>query len=132
ELAIGSAGGQDHGAGGDVREVGEANVDAIPLAPQAGHLLHEGKAGSEDPALLVSLLGQPAPADSAGEAEVVADQRAEGRLPADSTLVDDKGAKPFGSAVDGSREPRRAGADDEQVEVAPLWVNRPTRRDRQL
>ena len=76
-----------------------------PSALDADHALHEGEVGAEDPGLLVRLLGEPAAAHAAREAEVVADQRARGGLAAEPALVDDQRAE----ALRRRRTPRRRG-----------------------
>ena len=107
-------------------------MDAVALAPDPGRVVHEGELGAEDPRLLVGALGQPAAADAARKAEVVADQRARGRLPADPAVVDDQRPEALRGAVDRRREAGRPGADDDDVELAPLGVDRGAGGARQL
>ena len=83
EPAVGGARREDDRAGADLAAVGEADVEAVAVAPDPGRVVHEGELGAEDPRLLVGALRQPPTADAARKAEVVADQRARGRLPAD-------------------------------------------------
>ena len=71
-----------------------------------------------------ALLGEPTTADPARETEVVADERARRRLSADPALVDDQGVEPLRGAVDRGRQPGRPGTDDDDVELAPLGVDR--------
>ena len=71
---------------------------------------------AEDPGLLVGALGELGPGDAAGEAEVVADQRARPRLPADRLALDHEGPQPLGCRVHRGSETGRARADDHDVE----------------
>ena len=64
--------------------VGQGDGQAGVVAPEIRDALQEGEVGAEDPRLLVRLPGEPATAHASREAEVVADQRARGRLPADA------------------------------------------------
>ena len=45
-------------------------------------------------------------------------------LAADTALVDHERAQPVGGAVDGGREPGRARADDDEVELVGLEIGR--------
>ena len=78
--------------------------------------MHEHEVRAEHRRLLVGLLGEAAAADPFREAEVVADQGARSRLPADATGIHHHDVEPFGGAVDRSRQARRPSADDQQVE----------------
>ena len=55
----------------------------IPLNPKGGRFLHEDKLSSEEPCLAIGTLGEVRSAESAGESQVVADQRARAGLAAD-------------------------------------------------
>ena len=59
---------------------------------------HQQEARAEDPGLLVGALGELGAADAAGEAEVVADQRAGAGLPADRLALDDERRRPSDEA----------------------------------
>ena len=72
------------------------------------------------------------PADASRETEVVANQGARGRLSADPALVDDQRAESLRGTVDRGREAARPGTDDDDVELAPLGIDRGTDGGRQL
>ena len=56
-------------------------------------------------------------ADSGGKAEVVLDPTGRPGLAAERGALDDQRVEPFGGAVDRGGEARRAGADDQQVDL---------------
>src|SRR4029453_13973011 len=101
QSAVTGARRQEHRAGTDLAEVGKGDGQSLGLTPKVSHLLHEHEFGPEDPRLLVRLLSQTATADPSRKAEVVADQRAGGRLTSEAAFVDDQGAESFGGAIDG-------------------------------
>ena len=61
--------------------------------------------------------GQLRAADARGEAEVVLDSSGRPGLAAERGALDDERVEPFGGAVDRGREPRRAGAHDQEVDL---------------
>ena len=71
EPAVGGAGREDDRAGADLAAVGEADVEAVAVAPNPCRVVHEGELCPEDPRLLVGALRKPPTADPAGKAEVV-------------------------------------------------------------
>ena len=75
-----------------------------------------GELAAEGPGLLVGPLGELGPRDPAGEAEVVADQRAGAGLAPDGAAFDDERAQPLGRGVDGGGQSRGPGAHDDDVE----------------
>ena len=74
------------------------------------------EAGAEPDGLVAGSLGEPHAGDAAREAEVVADHRAGAGLAADSLGLQHDRGQSLGGAVDGGREPGRAGTDDRQVD----------------
>ena len=56
-------------------------------------------------------------ADARWEAQVVLDSSGRPGLTAERGALDDQGVEPFGGAVDGGGEARRAGSDDQQVDL---------------
>ena len=132
EPMVGGTRGEDDRGGADLAAVGERDMDALALAPDRGRVVHEGELGAEDPGLLVGALGQPATADSARKAKVVADQRARGRLATDAAVVDNQRAEALRGAIDRCRESGRPAADDDDVVLATIGVDRGTGRSRQL
>ena len=119
---------EEHRARGDRTAVGEDHRELTAVVPEIRHPLHEGEVRPEDPRLLVSVLRQPTAAHTLREAEVVADQRARGGLPAEAAFVDDQGAEPLGRAVDRGGQTRGPGADDHQIEVPAARAHRRTGR----
>ena len=73
--------------------VGERDDELVAVALEAGDRVHEGEVRPEDPGLVVRRPGEPPAADAAWEPEVVADERAGGRLAADAALVDHQRAE---------------------------------------
>ncbi len=115
---------QDDRARRDGRSLGQRRDEPVCVGAQPGHVLHEGKPRAEHPRLLVGLPGEHAAAHAAREPEVVPDQRARPCLSPDPVRVDDQRAEPLGGAVDACRQPRGAGADDQQVDVAVAGLDR--------
>ena len=66
-------------------------------------------------------------AHAAGEAQIVANQRAVRGLSAEPGLIDDEGAEPFRGAIDRGRQSRGPTADDHEVELHALGVDRGAR-----
>ena len=132
ESAVAGAGRQEHRAGSHAAAVGERDEEPVVLAPKVGHPLHEREVRPEDPRLLVCLLSQAPTADPSREAEVVANQRTGGCLAPNPAFVDDQGAESFRGAIHGCRQTGRPGADDHEVEIHPLRVDRRARRPRDL
>ena len=72
--------------------------------------------GPEFQGLEIAAIGQIRPGQSGGESHVILDPRAGPRLATRAEPVEDDGGQPLGGAVDGRREARRTGSDDDQVE----------------
>jgi hypothetical protein len=68
--------------------------------------------------LLERTLGELCAADSTRETQVIANERARPGLPTDRFAFDDERPQAFGRRIDGSRQTRRARADDRDVEVS--------------
>ena len=83
--------------------------------------------GSEDPGLLVGALRQLTAAHAAREAQIVANQRAVRGLSAEPGLINDEGAEPFRGAIDRGRQSSGPTADDHEVELHALGVDRRAR-----
>ena len=121
--AVGGARSEDDRAGADLAAVGERDVKTVALAPNRGRVVHEGELGAEDPSLLVGALRQPTTADAARKAQVVAYQRAGGRLATDAAVVDDQRPEALRGAIDRRRETCRPAADDDHVVHAPIGID---------
>jgi hypothetical protein len=65
-------------------------------------------------------LGKVAAGEAGGKAHVVLNLGAVARLPAGGARLDDGRFQPLGGAVDGSRQPGRAGTDDDQIVDGPV------------
>ena len=90
------------------------------------YLVHEVELGAEEPRLLVGADRELAAAHPAREAQEVADQRRCPRLATERFAFDHQGAQSLGRSVDGRPEARRAGADHDDVELAPQrWALTP-------
>ena len=117
DAPVGHAGGeQDRPPGRDVAAVAADSV-GLTLEPKRDDLAAERELDAENPCLLVGALGELGAGDPAGEAEVVADQRARARLPADRLALEHQRAQALRRRVHRGREPGRSRADDHQVEV---------------
>ncbi len=113
---VGGAGGdQDRPAADDLAVVEDEPVHLV-LAGHRADLDRGDQLGPELQGLEVAPIGQVRPGQAGGEPHVVLDPRAGPGLAARPEPVEDDGGQPLGGAVDGRREPGRAGADDHQVE----------------
>ena len=74
-------------------------------------------AGAELPRLRDRPGGELGAADAGREAEVVLDPARRTRLAAEAAALDDERVEPFGGAVDGGTEPRRAATDDNEIDL---------------
>ena len=92
----------------------------------------EAELRAEEPGLLVRALRQLAAAEAAGEAEVVADQRARAGLAADGARVEHGRPQPLRGAVDRRAQPGGAGADDDEIGLVRVELGRETERPGQL
>jgi hypothetical protein len=127
EPPIRRPGGQHHCACLDLPHAGDLG-DQLRVPPlEARDLSHEQEPSAEHPSLLVPALAEIRPADPAGEAEVVADQRAAGRLTADGLAFDNQGTHPLGGCENRSGQPSGPSPDHQDVEVTV--VSRQSRVD---
>ena len=114
-----------------LRELDEDLV-AARIPSQTGCSLHQHEAGAEHPGLGVGALGEPPTGHAGREAQVVADERARRGLAADATFIHDQRAEALRRAVHRGRQPRRSGADDDEVVVATLGAHRRSGRRGEL
>src|SRR5215204_7393212 len=99
QAAVVRAGGEDHRTRSELPRIGNRHRQSVPVASEADSSAHEHEVRTEDPGLLIGLLGEPASTDAARKSEVVADPRARGRLPADPTLPQDQRVETLGCAL---------------------------------
>src|SRR2546422_6501204 len=108
---------EQDGAGGDLPVVLEP--DAMPTVPrfEGEGAVGRGRARVELARLGDRAAGELGAADPGGEAEVVLDPAGRPCLAAERGALDDQRVESFGGAVDRGREARRAGADDQEVDL---------------
>src|SRR4051812_3675338 len=121
ERPVGDAGGEHDGLREDLGPVADHDgVRTVVCDPQLDGFAHPQEARAERPRLLVCAHCQIRAADAAGEAEVVADQRARSSLAADRLALDHQCREAFGCRVDRGGQAAGPGADHDDVELGSL------------
>ncbi len=119
QAPIAGAAGRDDRPGRQVRAVGKLDDEVAGLLAQGHGRAGGGQRGTELLGLDESALGEVAPRDTGGEAEVVLDPRAGPRLATRGDHVHADRAQALRRTVDGGGETGGSPADDDQVH-APL------------
>src|ERR671916_1668869 len=118
-MAVGDAGGDKYRRAHYFGPVREGYHQLLAGAAQPRRVARKVEGSAEQPSLGVGLRGQLLAADPVREAQVVADQGARARLPAEGLPLHHEGVETFRSAVDCSGKPRRTSSHDYQLE-SPL------------
>ena len=124
---------EDDGSSGDLRPaVGGSHDEASLVALERDDSASDLRPGAEEPRLLVGALGELPASEPAGKAEVVADQGARARLPADAAAVEHGRPEPLRGPVDRRAQAGRARPDDDEVGVVCLELDREPAGQREL
>ena len=108
---------EDHAAGSWSTSIRERDGQSLALPPETHDLPRQQKARAEHPGLLERALSELRATDAARKTRVVPDERARAGLPADRLFFDHQCAQTLRGCIHRSRQARRAGADDNDVEV---------------
>jgi hypothetical protein len=100
----------------DPGTVDERDADLpVRLSARLHHVRAHHDLGPEAKRLRVNRLSQLCSAHALREAREVLDPRARPGLPSRCMALDDNGIEPFRGRIDGGRQPRRTGPDDQKV-----------------